>query len=92
MKHHASAKFWTAYHALPLDVQKTADKNFAILKADPFSRRISKQRRYRKTLNIKKESSRRLSAMKGGDFIDSASWAYVCAGIKQGSTSHMAMH
>lgn len=36
MKHHASAKFWTAYHELPLDVQKTADKNFAILKADPF--------------------------------------------------------
>lgn len=36
MKHHASAKFWTAYHALPLDVQKTADKNFAILKADLF--------------------------------------------------------
>ena len=36
MKHHASVKFWTAYHALPLEVQKTADKNFAILKADPF--------------------------------------------------------
>jgi len=36
MKHHTSAKFWSAYHALPVDVQEIADKNFEILKADPF--------------------------------------------------------
>ena len=36
MRHHATSKFWAAYHALPQDVQKVADKNFEILKADPF--------------------------------------------------------
>lgn len=36
MRHHTSTKFWAAYHALPLDVQKIADKNFKILKNDPF--------------------------------------------------------
>jgi hypothetical protein len=36
MRHHATSKFWAAYHALPKDIQKVADKNFEILKVDPF--------------------------------------------------------
>ena len=36
MKHHATTKLWVAYYALPQDVQKIADKNFEILKDDPY--------------------------------------------------------
>ena len=36
MKHHATTKFWSAYYALPQDIQKIADKNFEILKDDPY--------------------------------------------------------
>lgn len=35
MKHSASAKFWTAYRALPQSVRDRADKNFQLLKTDP---------------------------------------------------------
>ncbi|UYO55545.1 hypothetical protein [Rhodopseudomonas palustris] len=35
MKHLASPKFWAAYRALPQPVRALADKNFALLKADP---------------------------------------------------------
>ena len=35
MKHFASPKFWTAYQALPLPVQKLADGNYELLKRDP---------------------------------------------------------
>ncbi|MDB5627957.1 MAG: hypothetical protein JWQ51_297 [Tardiphaga sp.] len=35
MRHFASPEFWTAYRRLPNDVQKLADKNFALLKHDP---------------------------------------------------------
>lgn len=35
MKHHASARFWTLYEALPRSVQLVADKNFGLLKSDP---------------------------------------------------------
>ena len=34
MNHHANAKFWAAYAALPQEVQALADKNFSLLKAD----------------------------------------------------------
>lgn len=34
MKHHASSRFWALYQALPEDVRRLADKNFALLKAD----------------------------------------------------------
>jgi hypothetical protein len=33
--HHASRSFWDAYAALPAEIQDLADKNFALLKADP---------------------------------------------------------
>ena len=35
MRHLASPKFWAAYRALPQPVRALADKNFALLKADP---------------------------------------------------------
>ncbi len=35
MNHHAASKFWAAYDALPLGIRELADKNFALLKADP---------------------------------------------------------
>jgi hypothetical protein len=35
MRHFASRKFWDAYQALPESVRTLADKNYALLKADP---------------------------------------------------------
>ena len=35
MKHFTNAKFWVAYQALPPKVQRLADKNFQLMKADP---------------------------------------------------------
>lgn len=35
MKHVASPRFWQAYEVLPEAVRELADKNFALLKADP---------------------------------------------------------
>lgn len=35
MRHHASARFWTLYEALPDDIRALADKNFLLLKGDP---------------------------------------------------------
>jgi hypothetical protein len=32
---HALASFWKCYHELPQHVQKLADKNFALFKANP---------------------------------------------------------
>ena len=36
MKHRASPRFWERYRALPADVQRLADANFQLLKADPL--------------------------------------------------------
>ena len=35
MRHHASREFWAAYEGLPERIRDLADKNFALLKADP---------------------------------------------------------
>jgi hypothetical protein len=35
VKHRASAKFWHRYAQLPEEIQRLADENFALLKADP---------------------------------------------------------
>jgi hypothetical protein len=35
MTHIALPRFWQCYRRLPADVQKLADKNFELLKADP---------------------------------------------------------
>ena len=35
MPHHASARFWRAYEALPATVQRLADRSYELLKADP---------------------------------------------------------
>ncbi|MDE2380019.1 hypothetical protein [Bradyrhizobium sp.] len=35
MKHTASSRFWKAYDALPAEVRRLADANFALLKSDP---------------------------------------------------------
>ncbi|MDH2354587.1 hypothetical protein QCM77_24195 [Bradyrhizobium sp. SSUT18] len=35
MKHTASTRFWKAYEALPVNVQRLADANFKLLKSDP---------------------------------------------------------
>ena len=34
MTHRASRRFWTCYDALPPDVQRLADANYALLKSD----------------------------------------------------------
>jgi hypothetical protein len=34
LKHTASTKFWALYEGLPPEVRATADKNYALLKAD----------------------------------------------------------
>jgi hypothetical protein len=33
--HHANPDFWEAYDALPAEIRVLADKNFALLKANP---------------------------------------------------------
>ena len=35
MKHFALPRFWKHYHQLPKDIQRLADKNFTLLKANP---------------------------------------------------------
>ena len=35
MPHHASARFWRAYEALPETGRRLADKSYELLKADP---------------------------------------------------------
>ena len=35
MTHHAAPSFWQAYHALPEQVRKLADKQFELLKSTP---------------------------------------------------------
>jgi hypothetical protein len=35
MRHFASASFWTAYEALPEQIRRQADNQYALLKADP---------------------------------------------------------
>jgi hypothetical protein len=35
VKHTASSRFWTTYHALPEDTRSLADKNFGLLKSNP---------------------------------------------------------
>jgi hypothetical protein len=35
VKHFASPKFWALYEALPFQVRRLADANFALLKRDP---------------------------------------------------------
>lgn len=35
MKHRANPKFWRFYEQLPSDIQKLADKSYALLKRDP---------------------------------------------------------
>ena len=36
MKHYTTSKFWRAYESLPTNVKKVADRNFELLKSDPF--------------------------------------------------------
>ena len=36
MKHFASPKFWRCYRTLPLVVRELADKNFDLLKDNPY--------------------------------------------------------
>jgi hypothetical protein len=35
VKHHASSKFWSLYHALPQSIQAQADACFELLKLNP---------------------------------------------------------
>jgi hypothetical protein len=35
VRHSASSAFWTAYHALPEDIRRLADRCYALLKANP---------------------------------------------------------
>lgn len=36
MTHYATQAFWKAYERLPVEIQRIADKNFDLLKADPY--------------------------------------------------------
>ena len=36
MRHHATPRFWTRYHALPAEVRRLADRCYAQLRADPY--------------------------------------------------------
>lgn len=36
MKHMTLPRFWQCYQKLPKEVQKLADKNFQLLKSDPY--------------------------------------------------------
>ncbi len=36
MNHYTVAKFWEYYHALPTDIQALADKNYELLKENPY--------------------------------------------------------
>jgi hypothetical protein len=49
MNHFASPTFWECYHALPAEIRELADKNFALLQADPAhpSLHFKKVGRYR---------------------------------------------
>lgn len=40
MTHHASPRFWRCYRGLPTEVRELADRNYAILKADPSHRSL----------------------------------------------------
>lgn len=35
VKHRAARRFWQCYDALPIEVQRLADHNYTLLKADP---------------------------------------------------------
>ncbi len=49
MRHFTAPSFWVCYRKLPAAVQKLADKNYDLLKADPFhpSLHFKKIGRYR---------------------------------------------
>lgn len=36
LNHRATAGFWKRYETLPREIQELADKNFQLLKADPY--------------------------------------------------------
>ena len=36
MNHRATAGFWRRYHRLPQEIRQLADKNFELLKANPY--------------------------------------------------------
>lgn len=40
MKHRASRSFWRRYQKLPTAIQRLADKNYQLLKADPNHRSL----------------------------------------------------
>ena len=36
MRHFTTPEYWEYYHRLPIGVQRTADKNYALLREDPY--------------------------------------------------------
>jgi len=36
LNHFANPEFWSRYHQLPPQIRALADKNFALLKSDPY--------------------------------------------------------
>jgi len=36
LKHHTTSDFWRHYRQLPRNIQELADKNYELLKANPF--------------------------------------------------------
>jgi hypothetical protein len=40
VKHHASPRFWKCYQGLPNEIRALADRNFALLKANPTHRSL----------------------------------------------------
>jgi len=44
MRHFAGRAFWEAYNKLPKHIRELADKNFALLKANPSTHRFNSKR------------------------------------------------
>jgi hypothetical protein len=40
VKHFASARFWRCYRTLPIEIRALADRNYALLKANPSHRSL----------------------------------------------------
>jgi hypothetical protein len=69
MKHFTEPDFWKCYHTLPGAIQRLADKNFAILKADPTHPSLQFKKVGRLRSARVGSHYRALAVEKGGDLV-----------------------
>jgi hypothetical protein len=69
LRHHANAKFWACYDALPQELRQTADRNFALLRDDPHHPSLSFKRVNRYWSVRVGLGHRALATRDGDDFI-----------------------